>query len=87
MADDAGSPALRSPQGDQLVVAVLRMRVSSDGELVYGETVGAEGERRGRFSSWTGMVADVRSLVAEALHGDAHRKTLRSALSSKHLDA
>ncbi len=55
---------------DRQVVAVLRLRVSPHGELVYGETIDAATERRRRFSSWSGLISDVRSLIAEALHDD-----------------
>jgi hypothetical protein len=53
------------------VVAVLRIRVTEGGELLYGETIDAATERHRRFSSWIGLVADMRSLIAEALHRGA----------------
>ena len=54
---------------DPRVIAVLRMRVSTAGRLVYGEAIEVETEQLRRFTTWAGLANEVRDLVAASLAG------------------
>jgi hypothetical protein len=56
----------RATDGDRQVIAVLRVRVSSAGRLRYGEAIEAETEHMRRFTTWIGLVMQVRGLIAES---------------------
>lgn len=48
----------------QQVVVVLRLIVSPQGQLLYGEAFEAETERGQRFSGWRGLAQVLRILIA-----------------------
>jgi hypothetical protein len=51
------------------VVAVVRVRVSNGGRLLYGEVIDARSERIRRFASWTDLVESMNALIGEAVGG------------------
>lgn len=48
-----------------VVVVVLRLSVSGQGELRHGELVDVNERHRGRFSGWDGLVPAVARFVAQ----------------------
>jgi hypothetical protein len=63
-----------SGTGRREIVAVLRLVVSGQGSIEYGEAIEAETESRRTFRDWPGMGAAIHELVTDALaagHGDA----------------
>jgi hypothetical protein len=64
-----GRPVL---DADRQVTAVVRVRISQAGRLVYGEAIEAESERFRRFTDWSELATQLRSLIEEAVIGRAN---------------
>jgi hypothetical protein len=56
-----------STTGWKEVVAVLRLVVSAQGALQYGEAIDVETEARQTFRGWSGMGKAINELVTDAL--------------------
>jgi hypothetical protein len=64
---------------NRLIVAILRLRVSYDGVLLYGEAIDADTERARRFMTWSGLADQVRALISDSISGHADSGYVDSA--------
>ena len=55
----------RTTPGGRQIVAVVRLTISTEGGLQYGEAIDAETERSRGFSSWAGLVQCLGDLITE----------------------
>jgi hypothetical protein len=58
-----------------VVVVVLRLSVSRQGQLRHGELVDVNERHRGRFSGWDGLVPAVARFVAQEVQAAGSRET------------